>query len=292
MQIVSDSGMDISPEQMAGMTIHQVPLALSFEGESYRSGVDIQPEEFYRLLEQHPHSFPATSQPSVGDFATLYRQLAQTDPEILSIHISTGLSGTLNAARAGAEMVPEAKVTFWDTHTLSSPEGWQVEAAARAARCGWSMAQILALLPKVSAGVEGLFTLSTLKYLIHGGRISHLTGLVASVLAIKPIIVVDKETGKYANAHREVTYKRAIAKLVDVIVQKHPEGTAMRVQPLHGDEPEGVALLVEKLKERFDCTFLPTMRVTPALGAHTGPSLVGMAIAPLALFKGAPWETA
>src|SRR5512136_2225327 len=101
MQIVSDRGMDMSPEQMEGLDIHLVPLTLTLDGKSYRSGVDIQPDEFYQLLAT-TESFPTTSQPSPGDFAEIYRQLAATDPEILSIHISSGLSGTLNAAKAGA----------------------------------------------------------------------------------------------------------------------------------------------------------------------------------------------
>ena len=102
MQIVSDRGMDLSVEQATGLdNIHLVPLTFTLDGTAYRSGVDIQPDEFYQLLEQ-TESFPNTSQPSPEDFAALYRQLAATDPEILSIHISSGLSGTLNSARLGA----------------------------------------------------------------------------------------------------------------------------------------------------------------------------------------------
>src|SRR5512136_2845812 len=106
MQIVSDRGMDMMPEQMAGLDIHLVPLTFTLDGKTYRSGVDIQPDEFYRLL-SGTESFPTTSQPSAGDFCDLYRKLAAADPEILSIHISSGLSGTINSARAGAGMAPE-----------------------------------------------------------------------------------------------------------------------------------------------------------------------------------------
>jgi DegV family protein with EDD domain len=128
MQIVSDRGMDLAPSQWAGIEdiIHLAPLVITLDGVSYRSGVDIQQEEFYAKLAA-TESFPTTSQPSAGDFATLYREIAVTDPEIISIHISSGLSGTINAAREGARMVPEANVTFIDTLTLSGAEGWQVE---------------------------------------------------------------------------------------------------------------------------------------------------------------------
>lgn len=85
-------------------------------------------------------------------------------------------------------MVPEAKVTIWDTKILSCPEAWLVEAAARAAKAGWELNKIISLLEKLQQKVTGVFTLSDLRYLIHGGRISHITGLVASLLNIKPII--------------------------------------------------------------------------------------------------------
>ena len=133
MQIVTDSGTDLwlPAEQAAELNIHIVPLRVTLEGKSYREDVDIQPQEFYRLLEA-TEALPTTSQPSAGDFADLYRKLAETDPEILSIHMTSGLSGTFNSAQAGAKLVPEANITLVDTKTLSAAAGWQVEAAARA----------------------------------------------------------------------------------------------------------------------------------------------------------------
>ena len=131
MQIVTDSGTDLglSPEQAAELNIHVVPLIVTLEGKSYREGVDIQPDEFYGLLAA-TDSLPITSQPSAGDFAETYQRLVTTDPDILSIHMTSGLSGTFNAAQAGAKLVPEANITHVDTKTLSAAAGWQVEAAA------------------------------------------------------------------------------------------------------------------------------------------------------------------
>ena len=110
MQIVTDSGTDLwlPSEQAAELNIHIVPLIVTLEGKSYREGVDIQPEDFYRLLAA-TESLPITSQPSAGDFAETYQRLAVTDPDILSIHISSGLSGTYNAAQAGAKMAHRKK---------------------------------------------------------------------------------------------------------------------------------------------------------------------------------------
>ena len=287
MQIVSDRGMDLSPEQMKGLEIHLVPLTLTLDGKSYRSGVDLEPAEFYRLLAA-TESFPTTSQPSAGEFAQVYRTLAQTDPEILSIHISSGLSGTLNAARAGAALVPEAKVTFVDTKTLSGAQGWQVEAAACALQAGWPKEKILALLERIRAATDTIYTLGDLKYLIHGGRISHLKGLLGSVLNLKPLIGVEKKEGKYASISQARTLDKAIRKIPEHIATLLPQGTALRAQVMHAFNPEGAALLRERMDALFKCTWLPVGPIAPVLGAHTGPSLVGVAYAPLADYPDIP----
>jgi len=287
MQIVSDRGMDMSPEQMAGLDIHLVPLTLTLEGKTYRSGVDIQPDEFYRLLESSA-TFPTTSQPSSGDFFELYRKLAADDPDILSIHISSGLSGTVNAARAGAEMVPEAHVTIFDSKTLSGAEGWLVEAAARAIKAGWSKERTLAMLERISAVTDTLYTLATLRYLIHGGRINHIKGLLAQVLNIKPIIGVEKERGTYVQHGQARTLDKAILKIADYVMERFAPGTEMRFQVLHGHNAEGAALLRRRLEELFKCTFLPTGPIAPVLGAHTGPGLVGLVFAPMSAFPKMP----
>jgi DegV family protein with EDD domain len=289
MQIVTDSGTDLClpPERVAELNIHVVPLIVTLEGKSYREGVDIKPSEFYRLLAA-TDSLPITSQPSAGDFAGTYRQLAATDPDVLSVHISSGLSGTVNAARVGAEQVPEANVTIVDTKTLSAAAGWQVEAAARAAKAGWSKDQILALIERIGEASDSVYTLKELRYLIHGGRISHMKGLVASVLNIKPLIGVEKEGGTYVQLGQVRTFKRAVKGLVDLIAQQHAPGSALRVQVLHAYNPEGAAMLRELVDQRFDCTWLPVGPISLVLGAHTGPSMVGVAYAPLAAFADIP----
>ncbi len=290
MQIVTDRGMDLSAEQWAGLdNVHLVPLLLTLEGKTYRSGIDIQSDEFYRLLAQ-TESFPTTSQPSAGDFAELYRTLAKDDPEILSVHISSGLSGTLNAARQGAQMVPEARVTFFDSLTLSGPQGWQVEAAARAAKAGWDIRQIVDMLTRISAATETIFTLDDLRYLIHGGRISHIKGLLASLLRINPVIGVSKDEGKYYQRGQARTFRRALRTLTDVLAQQFGEGARLRAQVMHARNPDGAEELRSLLVARFDCHFLPTSTIAPVLGAHTGPSLVGVGCAPEATFADLPWE--
>jgi DegV family protein with EDD domain len=176
-------------------------------------------------------------------------------------------------------------VTVIDSKTLSCPLGWQVEAAAKALQAGWNLDEIIQLLDRVRQYSEGMFTLSDLKYLIHGGRISHLKGLMASVLNIKPVIGVAKDDGKYYAWGQEITFKRAIQRLVDIITEKIPLGTVLRVQMLHGNNLNGVELLRERLNQLYECWFDQVVPVAPILGAHTGPSIVGLAVAPLDIFN-------
>ena len=288
MQIVTDRGMDLSPQQLEGIELHQVPLLISLDGQTYRSGEDIQPGDFYQLL-ANTRSYPTTTQPSPGDFAALYRRLATDDPEILSIHISSGLSGTFNAARLGAEMTPEAHVTLVDTKTLSGGEGWQVEAAARACKAGWSLDAILALLARIREASDTMYTLDELRYLVHGGRISHIKGLLAQVLKIRPVIGVEKVVGKYEQLGQARTFARATQLLVDVIAGRHKPGAQLRAQVMHAFNPEGAEDLRARLSALFDCEWLPVTHIAPVLGAHTGPSMIGVVFAPRSVFADLPW---
>ncbi len=283
MKIVTDRGCDLSAEQLEGLEIHFAPMRLTLDGVTYNSGVDITPEAFYDLMNQ-TEGFPTTSQATAGDFASLYKQLAAEDPEILSLHISGGLSGTLDSAHAGAQMVPEAKVKFWDTKWLSCPEGWQVEMAARMLKAGFSLDQVFDRLKELRSATLAMFTLDTLKYLIHGGRISHLKGLLASLLHLRPVITVDHETGKYTPMGQERTMKRAVQRMAELIAKMYPLGSNLRIQIMHGKNPAMVELLRETLAGMFQCQWMPTMAVAPVLGAHTGGSVIGVAAAPAHLF--------
>jgi DegV family protein with EDD domain len=289
MQIVTDSGTDVylSAEERAELKIHLVPLVVTLDGKSYREGLDITAEAFYPLLEASGN-LPTTSQPSAGDFSALYRTLAEKDPEILSIHITAGLSGTFNAAMAGAEMVPEAKITHVNTKTLSAAAGWQVKAAAHALKAGWALDKILPMLQKISDASESIYTLEELKYLIHGGRISHMKGLIASLLNIKPMIGVEKVNGTYVQKGQARTFKGAVKGLVDQMLQIHQEGTELHVQVLHAFNPDGGAMLREVIEQRFKCHWLPMGPMSLVLGAHTGRSMVGVAYAALSALAGVP----
>lgn len=287
MQIVTDSAMDLSPEQAQDFQVHIIPQTFTLDGKTYRSGVDVSIDEFYHLIE-NTDSFPTTSQPSPGEFADVYRRVAQDDPDILSIHVSSGLSGTYNAARLGAQMVPEANITLIDSKSLSGALGWQVEAAARAINAGWDKDRIINLLGWIGDSTDLMYTLATLKYLIHGGRISHIRGLLGSILDIKPIIAVEKVGGTYVQKASVRSLKKATLMLPELVAKQLGEGVALRVQILHGDNLEGAELLRERFDSLFQCSFLPLGPIAPILGAHTGPGLVGAVYAPLSTFPELP----
>jgi len=277
MQIVTDSGTDVglTPEQTAELNIHIVPLVVTLDGKSYREGVDIKPEDFYPILIESGN-LPITSQPSAGEFADLYRSLAAKDPDILSIHMTSGLSGTYNSALAGAEMVPEANVTHIDTKTLSAAAGWVVKSAARAVKAGWAKDKVMDLTQRIGDACDSIYTLDELKYLIHGGRISHMKGIIASLINIKPMIGVEKVNGTYEQLGQVRTFKGALKGLVKVMGRKHKPGSELRVQVLHSNNPEGASLLREQVDKIYKCNWLPTGPMSLVLGAHTGPSMVGV----------------
>lgn len=287
MQIVTDSGTDTLLAGGEGLGIHIVPLNVTLNGETFREGIDIRAEAFYDLLERSS-DLPTTSQPSAGEFAAVYRQIAERDKQILSIHISSGLSGTVNAAIQGAKMVPEAEITVVDTRTLSAGAGWQVVAAARAAAAGWAKDKILALVEQIRSASHSIYTLNELKYLIHGGRISHIKGLLASILDIKPIIGVHSERGNYEQLGQARSFDRALKGLVAVMAKHIKTDEKLIVQVAYAMNPEGANHLVDRINEVFDCDWLPSGPMSLVLGAHTGRSMVGVCYAPAAVFALVP----
>ena len=289
MQIVTDTGMDmyLPPDQMPEIEIHVVRHAITLDGKTYLSGADIQPEELQKML-LATASFPTTSQPSAGDFAAVYKKLAAADPDILSIHMSSGLSGTVSAAHAGAEMTPEARVTIVDTKTLCAVQGWQVAAAARAVKAGWSLDKIVTLIGRIGAASDSMYTLDDLKYLIHGGRISHMKGLIASVLKLRPMIGVEHEHGTYEQLGTARTLDRALKGLVDLMAQRHAPGSTLRVQVLHAYNPPAVEKLHQLIDPLYKCIWMPVTSMSPVLAAHTGPTMAGVAFAPSVAFNDIP----
>lgn len=283
MKILTDKAANFSTDEEKDFNVSVAPLYIQFpEGEVDAS--DITPDSLYERLKVMKPKIPTTAQPSPGIFKEMYEKLAETGEKILSIHLSEGLSGTIQSARLGAEQAEGADVTIFDSMTLSGGQRFQVMAAALAAKSGWAMDAVLERLREIRDKVEVVYTLDTLEYLAHGGRIGRVQSLLSSVLNIKPIIHVDDD-GKYSTIDKARTLKRSISTMVDHIESLYPQDTPIWVTVLHGQLNEDAERLAEALKERLNIARSEIVRVTPILGVHTGPGIVGVAALPMSLIS-------
>jgi len=283
MKIVTDCAADMPSDERENLGIIEAPLYIHFpEGEI--NSADLTPDEFYNRLEEMRPEVPTTAQPSSGMFADLYQKLAESSKNILSVHISSGLSGTFNSARLGAEQVKDAIVNVFDTMTLSGGERFQVLAAAMAAKAGWGMDAIKERLSAIREQTEVIYTLDTLEYLARGGRIGRVQALMGAALKIKPIIRVDRADGKYSTVSKSRTIPQALENITDHLHEMYKD-TPVWVTVLHGRFYEGAETLSNMLSERLNAARLEVMRISPVLGVHTGPGIVGVAVVPIKLMQ-------
>jgi len=237
MIIITDSAADMPREELETLGVKIAPLHINFpDGEV--SSEDISPDEFYRRLEAMQPAIPTTSQPSAGFFASIYEKFSDVKEEILSIHISSGLSGTIEAARLGASQVLGLSIQHIDSMTLSGGERFQVLAAALAAKAGWGKAAIVEHLKAVRESTEVIYTLETLSYLARGGRIGRVQALAGSLLKLKPIIKVDKADGKYSTVGKERTLGKALISIRAYLEHIYGSETPLRVSVMHGQFSE------------------------------------------------------
>lgn len=284
MKIVTDCAADLSAEELKDLDIQQAPLYIQFpEGEV--SSIDISADAFYDRLEAMRPNIPTTAMASSGLFAEIYRKVAKLDKNIFSLHISSGLSGTINAARAGGEEAkPEANVDFWDTLTLSGGERFQVITAALAAKAGWTMHSIQERLAKIREKTEVIYTLDTLEYLARGGRIGRVKAMAGALLHLKPVIRVDTD-GRYSTVTTARTIGKGMSEITDYLLNKYANAP-LWVTVLHGRFADKAEELSNELKEKLNIARLEVMRISPVLGVHTGPGIVGAAVVPVEVMDG------
>jgi fatty acid kinase fatty acid binding subunit len=283
MKIVTDCAADLPNEELESLGITQAPLYIQFpEGEV--NSADISADEFYNRLEAMRPEIPSTAQPSSGIFAEIYRKVTDASKNILSIHVSSGLSGTINSARVGAEHIKETIINIFDSMTLSGGERFQVLTAARAAKAGWNLKSILERLEMIREKTEVIYTLETLEYLARGGRIGRVQALMGSVLKIKPIIRVDHKDGKYTTVAKGRTVSQNLATIVDHIADMYGS-IPLWATVLHGRFAESADELAKSMTERLNINKMEILRISPVLGVHTGPGIVGTAVMPMELVE-------
>jgi DegV family protein with EDD domain len=215
-------------------------------------------------------------------FASAYKRLAHLKEDVLSIHISSGLSGTINSARLGAAEMVGIAIDHVDSMTLSGGERFQVLAAALASRAGRSKEFIIERLSRIRQSTEVIYTLETLAYLAKGGRIGRVQALAGALLHLKPIIDVDKVDGKYSTVGKERTMQRALTSITNHL-EKMYGSTPLWVTVLHGQIQEQADQLAIMVQAKLNVAKIEILRISPVLGVHTGPGIVGVAVVPMEL---------
>lgn len=272
--LVTDSTADLTEEIQKKYNIHVVPLKVRFKDKEYFDG-ELTSEEFYKKLEK-AEELPATSQPSPEDFANMYRKLLKDYDEIISIHISSGLSGTVNAAHLAKQSL-DGKIHIVDSKTISLGIGLMVTEAARNISEGLNALQIVEGLSKVRKNIETLFTLNTLEYLQKGGRIGKVQGVVGALLNIKPIIRVGDD-GIYHTYKKARSQERALNGIVQAFKELARGRKYARLAVAHGAAHQAGIYLKEALENALQLKTSIFTQVGPVIGAHTGPGTVGAAV--------------
>jgi DegV family protein with EDD domain len=269
-KIVTDSTCDLPPALAAFFGIEVVPLKVSFENDIYLDGVDLDNFSFYRMLKERPVT-PKTSQPSPGDFLQRYSEIFEREDcqRILSIHVSSKLSGTFNSSFTAAKEFGD-KVTTFDSGTVSLGMALMTIAAAEMARDGDSLDTIIKKLSDIKMNQGLYFTLGTLDYLIRGGRIGRARGMVGKLLGLRPVLsLVDGEVVPAAKVRGDNVLEKILS-----LLPRNMEGFRWAIG--HADCPNDVGPLTEILKERFGAEDVLTGEIGPTVGTHAGPGSWGV----------------
>ena len=272
-KIVTDSGADLPSMLAEELGITVVPIYLRFGQQVYRDRVDISEEEFYQRLLQDP-AHPNTTQPTPQDFTNVYEKLSQEADGIISIHITSKLSGTYNSAVQGKKMVSEGcPIEIVDSQTLSIAVGMMAIQACKMAKSGMDLKQIVAELGKIIPNVHLLILFDTLKYLVKGGRIGKAKGLIGSVLNVKPLLAV--RDGELVPSGQVRTRSKGMDRLLD-FVEKAEEIQDLAI--LHSTTPDEAQALVERTSSIFPKERTILARLGPGLGVHGGPGILAVAL--------------
>ena len=272
-RVVTDSTADLPAELAAELAITVVPLQVIFGEETFRDGVDLTSEEFFRRL-QEATELPSTSQPSVGDFQQVYEGLAETTDHIISIHMSSRLSGTVEAARQAARACADrCQVEVIDSATVSMAMGFAVIAAARAAREGADLAACTQTARSVLGRQHIAVALDTLEYLRRGGRIGRAQAFVGGILRLKPILTL--RDGEAYPLARVRTHRKAMEEILRISLD---HGQLEEAAVMHANAPEDARTLADELSRRCPGVPVHTRSLGPVLGVYGGPGLVGIAI--------------
>ena len=276
--VVTDSTSYLPPEMVAGNAIDIVSLYVNFAGDRTERETDLMADldKFYDEI-RSAEQWPTTSQPSVGDFIEVYEPLLAAGKDVVSIHLSEGISGTCDSARQAAELLEKdgkggERIRVVDSQSAAGGMGLIVLGAARAAQGGADADAVAARADEVREGLRMWFAVDTLEFLKRSGRIGAASAWIGSTLKIKPILTLEQEI---TPVERVRTTGRAFERLVAYAEERRESGASgWVVQHLQSrDEAER---LVERCRVVFESDPVFVSEIGPVLGVHTGPGLLGV----------------
>jgi len=268
-RVVTDSTADLPPDLVVQWGIQVVPLGIHFGEESFRDGVDMSAEVFYARLARG--EFPTTSQPPVGLLRRAYEQGAAGGGEVVSIHLSSRLSGTYQAALLAAEQV-DGRVAVVDSEQLSMAVGWLVLAAAEAAREGCSLGEVVARVEEMKRRTRVLALIESLEHFRRGGRIGRTQAVLGTLLDIRAVLSL--EDGETVLLERVRTRRAGLRRLVERIAAMGP---LERLCVLHADAPEDAHRVARSLAPVWPGREIRVVPAGQAVAIHVGPQAVGVA---------------
>lgn len=269
---VTDSTAYLTEEQQRTYDIHVVPLSVVLDGQSYREGLDLTHSEYYQRLSS-TKGFPTTSQPSLGDFTTLFEHLLQSHDTVLGLLLSSELSGTYHTAAQAAAMVG-GDIRLIDSRITSYGIAGPLLEGVELARQGKTADDILQLWQAELATVQPYFVVDTLEMLHRGGRIGGAAAVFGSLLQIKPILTV--RDGKIELFEKIRTHRRAMERILNLLDEALQTGKQWRVAVVHAD-CEGDALALQaKLRETYPGLAVTVSALGPVVGTHSGPGTLAL----------------
>lgn len=272
-RLVTDSTADLPPEIVQELDITVVPLQVIFGEESFRDGIDLTSEEFFRRLEES-RELPRTSQPSVGEFQQAYEELTAKTDRILSIHLSSRFSGTVATARQAAQAFADrCRIEVIDTGTISMAMGFAVIAAARAAREGADLETCAQAAQSVLRRQRLAVALDTLEYLRRGGRIGRAQAFLGGLLRLKPILTI--RDGETFPVTRVRTHRKALAEVLRICLEG---GGVKEAAVMHTTSSEDARFLADEVVRRCPGVPVHTGRIGPVIGVHGGPGMIGLLV--------------
>ncbi|MEH7236474.1 DegV family protein [Bacillus sp. JJ1562] len=270
-KIVTDSTADLSEELVKELGISVVPLSITIDGETFLDRVDITPHEFLLKMKQSIE-LPKSSQPAVGHFVEIYEQLGSDGSEILSIHMTGGMSGTVTSAENAAK-ISESKVTVIDSMFISRALAFQVVEAAKMANAGNTKDEIVKRIEEIKENSTLFVTVDTLENLVKGGRIGKGKALIGSLLNIKPIASL--QDGVYTPVSKVRSHAKIVKYLSEKFVEDVSNKTIKGVAIAQVDALELAKNLKDAIRKLTGYTEVDIVETTPVISTHTGPGAIG-----------------